>query len=376
MRILELCTSPGVGGLELYVVRSVAALHAAGYDVLALVRPDTLLHQRHREASLPFRTLPRRSRLLPLVAAWRLARMVERERIDIVHMHWGHDLFLAALAKRLCRRPFRLVYTRQMALTRAKDDAYHRFLYRAVDLYLTITDKLADQARAWLPLAPDRVLRLYYGVAEGHLPAGEERHRLRSSLGIGEGAFAVGLIGRIEEQKGQHLLVEAVRLLREGGFEVEADIIGPVMDERYRDSLARTIREAGLEGTVRLHPPHKSPMTIMPAFDAVLLATRMETFGLVLAEAMRCGVAVIGSDAGGVPEIIEEGVTGLLFPPDDAQALAGRIRRLIESPADRERLAAAGKKRADELFSEERHYRRLGEIFTALASGGRAGSAR
>jgi len=373
MKILELCTSDGVGGLELYVARTVDALRRLDCNVLAAVRPGTMLQQRLEEKQLPYVELPRRSRVLPLLAARYLARIIEHREIDLVHMHWGHDLFLAALAKRLSKRPVKLVYTRQMALTRSKKDFYHRLLYGQIDLYLTITDKLAEQARGFLPLRPDQVQRLYYGVASRDSVTNEQHAALRKAMHIPEGAFAVGLVGRIESQKGQHVLLDAARMLRDGGHPIHVSIIGPAMNEAYLDQLKRMTVEWKLEPWVHFHGPHKSPMSIMPAFDVVVLTTRMETFGLVLAEAMRCGVAVIGTDAGGVPEIIEHGVSGLLFPPENSVTLAERLKKLIVDPSLRTQLAAAGKARADDLFAEETHYRSLMSFFEATAATGSAG---
>lgn len=362
MKILELCTSDGVGGLELYALRSTAALQRQGLDVMAVVRPGTMLQRRLSEQGLAHIALPRRSRTLPLLAAWRLARLIDSARVDVVHMHWGHDLLLAALAKRWARRPVRLVYTRQMALTRAKSDAYHRFLYRQIDLYLTITDKLLQQARKYLPLPEERVQRLYYGVPAPAPLSDAERRVLRHSLHIPERVFAIGLVGRMEEQKGQHLLVEAVQQLRSMGIPAHATLIGPAMDDAYQQRLLREIDDRDLLEAVVMLGPHNAPLEIMPAFDAIVLTTRMETFGLVLAEAMRCGVAVIGTNAGGVPEIIEDGVSGLLFTPGDANHLAHQLAHLARNDGLRRELAAAGKARADDLFAEENHYRRLANI--------------
>lgn len=364
MKVLEMTTSSGIGGLELYVLRASAALAAMGHAVITAVRPGTMLQQRLEQQGLPWLALPRRSRRLPLVAAYRLARLLEREQVDVIHMHWGHDLFLAALAKRLSRRPVRLVYTRQMALTRRKDDAYHRFLYRQVDLYLTITDKLAEQARAYLPLPAERIRRLYYGVAACPERNAEQCLALRAELKIPDSAFAVVLVGRIEEEKGQHILLEAVRRLHDEGTAVHASIIGPAMDVAYLDGLKQRVLQWGMDDIVHFHGPHPNPSQIMPAFDALVLATRMETFGLVLPEAMRCGVSVVGTDAGGVPEIIEDGRSGLLFAPDDAPALAEALRRLAGDPTLRRNLAQAGRQRADRLFADDVHYQRLWEALS------------
>lgn len=362
MKILELCTSDGIGGLELYALRTTQNLQNSGHDVIAVVRPATLLHQRMQEQNLTHATLPRRSRRLPLLAAWRLARLIDRTEADVIHMHWGEDLLLAALAKKWARRPVCLIYTRQMALTRGKKDFYHRFLYRQIDVYLSITEKLRLQAHELLPLPAARIQCLYHGIPTPQLPDKAQRQVLRKSLQIIDGAFAIGMVGRMEENKGQHLLIEAVQQLRSAGIQAQAILLGPAMDDGYLQRLQHEIDVRGLQEVVTLHAPHPAPMTLMSAFDVVVLATRMETFGLVLAEAMRCGVAVVGTNAGGVPEIIEDGISGLLFRPDDASHLAQQLASLANDEGLRGDLATAGKLRADEIFTEEKHYQNLVKI--------------
>lgn len=101
----------------------------------------------------------------------------------------------------------------------------------------------------------------------------------------------------------------------------------------------------------------------MPCFDAVVLATKCETFGLVLPEAMRAGVAVIGSNCGGVPEIIKHEETGLLFEPESAADLTKQLSKLTSDKVFCSKLAHAGKEDADERFSEEQHFKVLLELF-------------
>jgi len=102
-------------------------------------------------------------RALPLVSAFKLAKIIDENKIDIIHMHWGKDLALAALAKFLSNRKPKLVYTRQMMITRYKNDFYHRFLYSQLDLMLTITQQLEDLCKKFIPgkkrSHPDTLLR-------------------------------------------------------------------------------------------------------------------------------------------------------------------------------------------------------------------------
>jgi glycosyltransferase involved in cell wall biosynthesis len=246
-----------------------------------------------------------------------------------------------------------------MALPSDRHDPYHRWLYREVDRFIAVTRALAEQARARLPLPADRILQFYPGVPP--CPA------QRGDCGLRSGPFQLGLFGRVEPAKGQHLLVEALERL--GRPDIHAAIVGHVMDPAYRRRLAQQVAAAGMADRVRFHDFVPDPMACMQAFDAVVLTTENETFGLVLPEAMRCGVAVIGSDAGGVREIIDDGRTGLLFRPGDAASLAEGIGRLYDDAALRSRLAAAGRARAARTFDRDTQFGCLRRILQECAPG-------
>jgi glycosyltransferase involved in cell wall biosynthesis len=111
---------------------------------------------------------------------------------------------------------------------------------------------------------------------------------------------------------------------------------------------------------------YEPAIELMSCFDTVVLTTKNETFGLVLIEAMQAGVAVIGSNAGGVPEIIDHNKTGLLFESWNSDSLAKAIRLLYENKDLRHRLAEAGKKKAQSHFQLETQYGKVLEVFTHL----------
>jgi glycosyltransferase involved in cell wall biosynthesis len=105
-------------------------------------------------------------------------------------------------------------------------------------------------------------------------------------------------------------------------------------------------------------------MAIMPCFQVIVLTTHEETFGLVMAEAMRCGVAVIGSRAGGVKEIIDEGISGLMFESGNLVELADALQSLYTDVAKREKLAREGKAKADRMFDQDMHFIQLMQLIT------------
>jgi glycosyltransferase involved in cell wall biosynthesis len=359
VKIVELCLGPGKGGLELYMLRVVRWLSASQLECVAVVAPGGALAPLLEAEGLPYRLLKVSFRWFPLVAACRLARWIDREGIDVIHVHWGKDLNLAVLARSLARRSARIVVSRQMALTQSKRDWYHRALYRHVDLMLVITRRLEREALRYLPLPSDRIRLLYHGVAAPPLADPGSCTKLREQAGIPPGRFTIGLFGRIEAAKGHHVLVEAVSLLVGRDRNVHAVLFGDPMNAPYLDALRVQVARLGLERRVHFYGFHPRSGEVMGCLDCVVLTTYDETFGLVLPEAMRAGVAVIGTDAGGVPEIIDHERTGLLVPPRDPAALADAIERLVRDPGLRTQLAASGKASADARFNEERHFDRL-----------------
>ncbi len=365
MKIIELCLSPDLGGLELYMYRCCRELGKSA-EVIPLVSGDGRLYERLQRDGVSARMFSRRNRALPLLAARRLARMIDDEGVDIIHLHWTKDIPLAAFAKAFSYRKPMLVSTRQMQITRPKRDPYHEFLYRQLDLNITITEALAKDMRGFLnPAYTDRVVPLYYGVAPPQTFLEEAARRvLRSELGVGEETFLVGLIGRIKHYKGQHLLVEAIGKALSNGEDVAALIVGHAMEQEYLDGLKQRVEENGWQQRIVFRDFVEQPQLLMQACDAVVLTTVEETFGLVLVEAMRAGVAVVGSDRGGVPEIIEHDKTGLLFRSTDADDLYTQLQRLWQDREFCTRLAVAGKGKADELFDEERHFSALQTLLT------------
>ena len=369
MKVLELCLSPDLGGLELYMYRCAVSLQQSD-EVVAVVAPGSPLQQRLQAEGITPHLLGWRNKALPLLAARRLAKIIDQEQVDLIHMHWGKDMALAAFARAFSRRKPKLVSTRQMQITRAKRDFYHNFLYNQVDLNITITRALAEAMARFLPSqCRDRITPLYYGVAAPRefINAGQ-RAAMRAEMGVSADGFFVGLIGRVKHYKGQHLLVDAVQRMVNEGADVYAIIVGHAMEADYLAQLKQRVEREGLQQRILFRDFTDNVQQLMQACDTVVLTTVEETFGLVLVEAMRAGVAVIGSNRGGVPEIIEHGNTGLLFESGSSDSLYQQLRRYYDEPALRQRVAEAGKVFADEQFDERHHFPALRQLFLQLLS--------
>ena len=350
MNIMELCLSPDLGGLELYVYRSAMKLSETDH-VHVVLNQYGKLAERLQNKNITVSYLNKGFKLFPLLSALKLARIIDQYDIDTIHMHWARDLSVASLAKYFSKKQPRLVYTRQMQITRSKNDVYHRFLYKQVDTFITITKVLATLARSFLSEQDkDKVVPLYYGVQPPEkILSADEKIKLRKQAGFNEADFIVALFGRIEEYKGQHVVIDALAKLKQQGHDVKGLIVGHAMDNTYLNRIQSSVKNNALDNNIRFMDFVENPQDWMQACDVVVLATKEETFGLVLAEAMQAGVAVIGTNSGGVPEII------------DVDSLCGYI---LELKDDNKRLsfAKAGQVKAKRLFDVESHYTELRKL--------------
>jgi glycosyltransferase involved in cell wall biosynthesis len=369
MNVLELCLSPDLGGLELYVFRSAKALDSRNHRVLAVLNKSGKL-TKHFKSHLNIKAthLKYSPGYLPIFNAHRLAKIIDTNDIDVIHMHWGNDFALAALAKKMSHLKPGLVYTRQMQITRNKNDLYHRFLYQQMDLMLTITKQLENNARGFITKFADRITTLYYGVDKpGHTLSQSEKNTRRQELGLSDNDFVVGLFGRLEANKGQHLLIKAVALAKKDGPRLKALIVGHEMTAGYRDELRALANSLGVTRQIAFKDFVNDPQSLMQLCDCVTLTSYNETFGMVLPEAMRAGVAVIGSNKGGVTEIIDDGSTGVLFESRSSSSLCKQLLRLYNEPELRSSLAKQGENKADSVFNDTTHFNNFEKLIETIA---------
>ncbi|HHE46858.1 MAG TPA: glycosyltransferase family 1 protein [Bacteroidetes bacterium] len=350
--IAEVCFSPSWGGLEHYCADSAARLASRGHRVVPFVRAGSPLEDRLVETGFSPVTCRPSSYFSPITTL-KLARRFRARSVGAVHLHRTQDLGVVLPSAALAGVKIR-VLTLQMESSRRKRDLYHRWVYGGLTRVLTITGRMRQLVTDNVAVDPDKVRCLYYGIdGEGLRAEAAARDEIRSRWKVPSDAFVVGIVGRLEPMKGQETVLGAAALLQHRIPKLVVMIVGDEtvgkvgeMD-RLKRLAAQTLTDARVVFTGYRHPPG----SIVPAFDVSALATRKETFGLVILEAQALGVPVVASAAGGVPEIIEDGVNGRLVKPGDAEALAEAIEELYRSPELRRSIGEAGMRNVGERFS-------------------------
>jgi len=356
MRIIVLCLSPSRGGLELYAIEEIRQLIKRGHDCFAVVAPNSYLAEILEKESIPFSTINPSLKRLPLISSAKLKNILRDFKATTVHFHWGEDLYLAAIAKYLFKEPLSLVHSRHMNLTRSKKDFFHKWFYTKIDLLLVGTKLLQEDARKYLVLPVDKIKLLYIGVKEP-TKSNAGCAQFFNDVNFKKRKLNLAIFGRIEEGKGQHLVIDAMQRMIADEKDISLTMIGHTMDSTYKNQLNQNIQN--ISEFIQFKEFVNNAADCMSCFNVIVLSSHCETFGLVLIEAMRAGVAVVGTNAGGVPEIIKHGVSGLLAKPRNSESIQACIEQLYNAPDFLENLANNGKRVADKVFSDELHYEQL-----------------
>jgi len=352
-----------VGGGEESLLGLAAALDRRRLRVLGASPGEGEVADRLRALGVPTTIVP-----LPAVRPWnapaalsallRLRALLVRERVALVHAHGSRGALYAGLASRGLHVP--LVWHVRVA---DADPRLDPLLVRLAAAVVANSGAAAARVRG-LPRAAAKVAIVPNGVDLARFAPGPPDFALCGGLGLAPEAPVVGYFGRLEHGKGVDVLIEAAARLH-GLLPSTAFLL--VGDGPLREALVARAASAGLPVCFA---GHRDDVPALLRLCAVaVLPSRQEAFGRVLVEAMASGVPVVASRVGGIPEVCVDGVTALLVPPDDADALAVAIAlTLTDQAATLARVQAA---RADvrARFGQAAHAARLQAVYARVLGG-------
>ncbi len=367
MTSLRICfcnSNQAWGGGEHWHLAFARLMRERGHQPHILAALGSALLQRAQEAGLPATGLPlgRLSFCAPLTMA-ALVRHFRRTFCDVLLPGLPQDVKAAGIAARLAGVPV-VIYRRGMGLP-VRDSLFNRFLYHRVLSGVIVNSR--DTARALLSENP----RLLPQERIHLLPNGLEPELLAPPPPCDKGRpVVIGAAGRLVEQKGHRLLIQAARLLHDQGLDFEVRIAG---EGPLRSELQALARGLGLESHIRFLGFVQEMRPFLEACHIFAFPSLWEGMGRAPLEAMAAGRPVVGFDVSSMAEVVVHGQTGLLAPPKDVAALAAALEALILDPVMRARMGAAGHERARGEFSLEAITPRFEDILHAYAAGsGRA----
>lgn len=305
---------------------------------------------------------------------WKLARFIRRNDVDLVHTNSLKADLIGGIAARFSRRPV-IWHVRD----RIDDDYLPPSVARAFRLL-----------SRWVPhfviANSGATLRsLYPGAPPGSsFPSGVNGRRQSvvvhdgtpwpfpaNSTSARNGLFRIGLIGRISPWKGQHIFLQAAALVRQNFPNARFFIVGSALfgETEYEREVRSLTESLGISSLVTFTGFRSDVQNAIADMDLIVHAsTTGEPFGQVIIEGMAAGKPVIATNGGGVPEIVEDGKTGILVPMGNVQAMAEAISRLLADPALAADMGARGRERVRDHFTIEQKARKVEAVYLAMFS--------
>jgi glycosyltransferase involved in cell wall biosynthesis len=338
MRILHVDSARGWRGGQNQVLLSAIGMSARGHTVAVACQEGGILEKRARAASLTVHPIHFRGDLWP-PAAWVLSRAVAESRPEIIQLHDPHAIGAGLLAAPRSR----LVATRRAAFPLR--GVFSRLKYQSCRRVIAVSQAIASRLEAH-GIDPDRIRTVYEGVPD-HAP---EAKGSLAFLGVPEGAPVVGNVAALAEFKGHATLLEAAARVRARMPEVRFVLVG---EGSLRSSLEERAGALGLSGYCFFAGFREDLERLIPAFTIFCLPSDMEGLGTSLLDAMAFSRPIVATAAGGIPEAVLDGVTGLLVPSGDPSALSRALLELLENPETGKRMGEAGRRRYEERFTAD-----------------------
>jgi glycosyltransferase involved in cell wall biosynthesis len=353
MRVVHVDSASGWRGGQNPVLLTARGMAARGHEVMVACQRGGALESRARDAGLEVRPLSFRGDLWP-GAAWGLRRLLRGMRPQRIQAHDPHALSAALLARSgsaplLATR--RVDFRLKGALSRAK--------YRGAGRVIAVSRAIANVLeRDGLP--PDSIRVVHEGVPDRPPQAGGRA--ALAELGVPQDARVVGNVAALTDHKDHATLLAAAALVCARVPDAWFVIVG---DGELREPLRARARALTLDRCV--FAGFRTDLDrLIPAFDVFCLSSHMEGLGTSLLDAMAFARAVVATRTGGIPEAVEDGVTGRVVPPRDPAALAEALAAVLSDEPAREALGRAGRARFLERFTAERMVERTLAVYEEI----------
>lgn len=319
-------------------------MRARGHRAVLVAHPEGVLYQRASEGDDLVPLAPRSE--VDLASAWRLARVLAMHRPDVVHAHDPHAVSMAALALSFgvgSAAPT-LVASRRVDF-RLQRHSFSRWKYRQVACFIAasraIAGILADDG-----IPKGRIIVVHDGIDVDTVMHGAaaDVHR---EFWFPKGSPVLVNVGALVPHKGQRFLLDAMARVRRHVPDAQLVIFG---EGELRGALEQQIRDLDLQKHVVLAGFREDVLALTKSADLFVMSSVTEGLGSAILDAMAMGLAVVGTRAGGIPEAVADGVTGVLVPPGQAEALGDAIVRVLTDPEARRRMGEAGQARVRAEF--------------------------
>ncbi len=370
MRILQISSAQSLGGGERHLADLANGLVARGHNVDVAVRPNSPLVSELKDFPEEHILKLALRNSLDAKSARDLAKLVKRNQIQIVHAHMARDYPLAAYAAGT-NPGSRLIVTRHVLFRLSR---LHRITLAKSARIIAVSQAVASQLRAEAIVPPEKISVVLNGIDTARFQAARQKFARRDFLNgwqLPENSLLIGTVGELTPLKGQvDFLRAAAEVLKKhpAAYFIVAGI-DHSRGKEHRLRIEQLIEELNLTERVRLVGWMEDLAQLYCALDVFVSASHTESFGLVLAEAMASGTAVVATETEGARELIQPGETGLLVSIGDFNKLADAVSELLNDSNFRSQLATEAQQAASTKYSLERMIAETEQIYRTEITG-------
>ncbi len=322
-------------------------LQKKSYPFKLYVQPGSPLHTKGLEDDLPVVPLKMRSETDAL-AIIRLAGGMKRHKCQLVHCHDAHSVAVASAAASLVKVPLRVI-SRNVDFPIKKNFLSQMKYTKNIDMIIAVS-KGIKKVLVDGGIAPSLIKVIPDGIDYSPFEEAASSQYLRRELGFGPEDFLVGIVAHLADHKGHKYLIKATDILKEMAPKIRVIIVG---EGPLRMELDRLVKQTHVEDIVFFLGFREDVPQILASLDLFVLSSYLEGMGSSILDAMASRLPVVATKAGGIPEVVVNGETGLLVPPRSPTALAKAILKIYEDRELGSRLGQKGYEVVHERFSAE-----------------------
>lgn len=375
MKVLHLFSDWRWTGPAEPVVTLCQRLQGRGWEVSLACRKPPHPHPQNLEEKALARGLKAITRfhLNRYFAPWenlsdlrRLPRYLEEQEIDILHVHLSHDHFLGAVAVARCRRPVALIRTNHKGIPLPHPLWNRAFLSRFTRHLIVLSREAQRGDQLSFGLSAERVSLVYGAIDTDRFAPRERDPELARSLGLNGKGPVLGIVARMQRRRRFPQFLEAVDRARKGIPGLQVLIVGR---GTHADEMKAKAEELGLGETV-IFPGYRDGdyPRVLACMDAkAYLVPGSDGSCRAVMEAMAMGIPVLAARRGVLPELVEDGVSGLIVDPDTPENLADAMLRIFRDESGRRAMGVAARQRVLTHFSLTRQVEQIEQIYQTLS---------
>lgn len=368
VHVMQIIDSMGLGGAEVLLRDLTSSLIASDYRVSVCYNTQGPIAKEIEAMGVPITRLPRLGRVDPALL-WRIYSKIKKVKPDIVHTHLFKSDLHGRLAARLAGVPV-VISTLHNCHNWAKNPVLggvYGANARLADHIIAVSDEVRDYSIRYSHIDPKKITTIANAIPLARFRDNRSfRAKIRQEFNISPNAPVIGIVARLTEQKDHDIFLHAAQIILKSAPETIFLIVG---DGPLGDDLKALSISLGIQNSVIFSGPRQDVPAIMGALDILVFSSRWEGLPVALLEGLASSLPVVATSVGGVPGVIQNGITGSLVPPSDLNALAFSCISLINDAALRERIARAGYDHVQANYSMESMVNKTILLYQSLLHG-------